>query len=338
MMEDTQVNDLVPRSGPSWGCIRGAGSSSVRGPRLGATREPLMAAKGPTRRCICLAAFCVGVMLSLLAFFSIRVPATTVADTASSASLLETGYSEMYNLEFDEAHQTFQKWERSHPDDPVGPTSDAAAYLFSEFDRLGILQTELFVDDDQFRHRARPKPDPGAREAFDSQLKKSEQLAASILAHTPQDKNALFAKTLDLGLRSDYSALIEKRYVASLRDMKSAGLLAEQLLKLDPTNYDAYVAVGVENYMLGLNPAPMRWLLRMYGAETDKQKGIERLRLTADKGHYLAPFARLLLAVAALRDKDRDRARQLLQRLATEFPHNRLYARELARLQSISGQ
>jgi len=297
-----------------------------------------MAAKVPTRRCICLAACRVGAALSLIASFSFPALATTPADTASSASRLETGYREMYDLQFDDAHQTFGEWERSHPDDPFAPTSDAAAYLFSEFDRLGILQSEFFLDDSEFRHRARPAPDPRAREAFDSQLKKSEQLAALILARTPQDKNALFAKTLDLGLRSDYSALIEKRYVASLRDMKSAGLLAEQLLKLDPTNYDAYVAVGVENYMLGLNPAPMRWLLRIYGAETDKQKGIEHLRLTAEKGLYLAPFARLLLAVAALRDKDRDRARQLLQGLAKEFPHNRLYARELARLQAISGQ
>jgi len=194
------------------------------------------------------------------------------------------------------------------------------------------------VDDDQFRHRAGAKPDPKARQAFESQLKKSEQLADALLMHQPQDENALFAKTLDLGLRSDYLALIDKKYLSSLKDMKSAGLLAEQLLKLDPTNYDVYVAVGVENYILGLHAAPVRWLLRAYGAETDKQKGIERLALAAEKGHYLAPFARLLLAVAALRDKDRNRARQLLQGLATEFPHNPLYARELARLQPISGQ
>jgi hypothetical protein len=297
-----------------------------------------MSGEAPTRRCIYPTAFGVGAALSLLAFSSVLMSATTPADTASSASLLETGYREMYDLQFEEAHRTFQEWERLHPEDPFGPTSDAAAYLFSEFDRLGILQSEFFVDDGELRHRARPAPDNKAREAFDSQLKSSEQLADSLLARSPQDKNALFAKTLDLGLRSDYLALIEKKYLASLKDMKSAGLLAEQLLKLDPTNYDAYVAVGVENYMLGLHPAPMRWLLRMYGAETDKQKGIARLRMTAEKGHYLAPFARLLLAVAALRDKDPDRARQLLQGLAKEFPHNQLYARELARLQPIAGQ
>jgi hypothetical protein len=59
---------------------------------------------------------------------------------------------------------------------------------------------------------------------------------------------------------------------------------------------------------------------------------LARLRITAEKGRYLKPYARLLLAVAALRDKDRVRARELMAGLASEFPHNRLYAEELARL------
>jgi hypothetical protein len=71
----------------------------------------------------------------------------------------------------------------------------------------------------------------------------------------------------------------------------------------------------------------------MTGSETDKEQGLQRLRLTAEKGHYLAPFARLLLAVAALRDKDRQTARVLLAGLAREFPGNQLYVTELERIQ-----
>jgi hypothetical protein len=55
--------------------------------------------------------------------------------------------------------------------------------------------------------------------------------------------------------------------------------------------------------------------------------------VTAAKGHYLAPYARLLLAVAALRDHDRLQARALLSSLAEEFPRNPLYRKELARIQ-----
>ena len=127
-------------------------------------------------------------------------------------------------------------------------------------------------------------------------------------------------------------ALIEKRYSTSLKEMKSARGAAEKLLAADPTYYDAWIAVGVENYMLSVKPAPVRWMLRMTGAQTDRAFGMEKLRLTAEKGRYLAPFARLLLAVAALRDKDVPKARELLAGLTREFPKNPLYTQELARI------
>jgi hypothetical protein len=68
------------------------------------------------------------------------------------------------------------------------------------------------------------------------------------------------------------------------------------------------------------------------GAQTNKEVGIAKLRLTAEKGYLLQPYARLLLAVAALRDNDRATASRILTGLAQEFPHNRLYAAELARV------
>jgi hypothetical protein len=71
----------------------------------------------------------------------------------------------------------------------------------------------------------------------------------------------------------------------------------------------------------------------MGGAQTDRERGIQNLTLTAEKGNYLNPYARLLLAVAALRSKDRQRAHDILAKLSSEFPHNRLYTEELARLQ-----
>lgn len=99
-----------------------------------------------------------------------------------------------------------------------------------------------------------------------------------------------------------------------------------------PDCYDADLAVGVENYLLSLKPLPLRWLLRLGGAGVDENAGIEDLRITAVKGRYLLPYARLLLALAALRDRDAVTARQMLTWLATEFPNNDLYWKELVKL------
>ena len=258
--------------------------------------------------------------------------ACMAADTITGTPL-DAGYRHMYNLQFDEAHKAFQNWQQEHPDDPLGPVSDAAAYLFTEFDRLHILESELFVNDQKFESRSRPAPNAELKQAFESQLAKARQLAQQALARDPHDVNALFADVLAYGLEGDYLALIEKRDFQALKLMKEGRSIAERLLAANPACYDAYLAVGVENYLLSLKPAPVRWLLRISGAETDKAVGIEKLRITADKGHYLLPYARLLLAVAALRDNDRIRARALLQDLADNFPQNRLYRNELAKLQ-----
>ncbi len=144
----------------------------------------------------------------------------------------------------------------------------------------------------------------------------------------------MFASLLATGLRSDYTALIEKRYRAAFQDMKGARQEAEKLLAQDPQCYDAWIAVGVENYMLSIKAAPMRLLLWLAGGQMDRNIGIQKLHLTAEKGHYLAPFARLLLAVVALRDGDNTQARNILDGLSKEYPHNSLYVQELARLQT----
>ncbi len=246
----------------------------------------------------------------------------------AAPNLLDVGYRQMYNLEFEAAHQSFAEWQKMHPEDPLAPASDAAAYLFSEFNRLHILQAEFFVHDDHFYTDRKLTPDPALKREFDTELSKAVELAA----RTPAEPNSEFASVLAHGLRSDYMGLIEKRYAAAFKEMKAGRALSEQLLAAHPEYADAWIAIGVENYMLSIKPAPVRWLLRLGGGETDRALGIEKLRITADEGHYLAPFARLLLAVAALRDHAQDKARVILASLAKEYPHNPLYTQELARI------
>jgi hypothetical protein len=246
---------------------------------------------------------------------------------------LDRGFRQMYNLDFSGAHSTFHLYQKIRPDDPLGYVANGAAYLFAEFNRMQILESDLFTDDQKFDHRTQQQPDPAVKVAFENELAHSDELVSKILAASPNNANALFSRVLANGLRGDYTAMIEKRNLASLSYMKTSRVTAQQLLAIDPGCYDAFLAVGVENYLLGSTPAPVRWVLRITGSQTDKEEGIQRLRLTADKGYYLAPFARLLLAVAALRDKDKKTARLLLSGLATEFPHNQLYSKELARIQ-----
>ncbi len=243
-------------------------------------------------------------------------------------TLLDAGYRQMYNLQFPEAHRTFEQWERQHPSDPLGFASDAAAYLFAEFDRLHILQSEFFIHDEHFMTDHSLTPDPAVKVKFDAALATARRLAAQ----QPNDRNAMFAGVMAGGLESDYISLIDKRYRAAWKVMKASRIDAERLLAKDPTYYDAWLAVGVENYMLSIKPLIIRLFLRAAGGETDRAVGIEKLKLTATKGRYFAPLARLLLGVAALRDGDVNQARAILAALTQEYPTNPLFPQEMARL------
>jgi hypothetical protein len=259
------------------------------------------------------------------------------ADTeAPGSTYLDIGFRQMYNLDFDGAHSTFQTWEGQHPEDPMGAAANAAVYLFSEFERLHILNINLFTDDEKLEKAGRLAPDPAVKTAFQCELDKADDIAKRILSHSSEDRNALFARMLSDGLRGDYAALIERQKRDGLNFLKSSRSIAEKLIEIDPNFSDAYLALGIENYVLGLRGAATRWMLRLSGAQTNKDKGIADLKTAAEKGRYLAPYARLLLAIAALRDEDRNTAKQLLTDLAHDFPQNPLFQVELARLQPLS--
>jgi hypothetical protein len=272
-------------------------------------------------------------LVATLSAFSLFVDAAATTTVAPLASL-EQGFHLLYNLDFEHAHQVFLSWQQQHPDDPLGPACDAAGSLFSEFNRLGVLEGQFYSDDHAFDNRKKLDPDPEVHNRFNAAITEAQKRANARLAKDPKDQNALFAMTMASGLQADYAALIEKRNIASLRFTKEANLWAEKLLALDPHCDDARVATGFSKYIIGSMSAPVRWLVKLGGVSGDKAAGISELQQTAQHGHYLAPFARILLAIAYVRDKDKTRARELLSGLRDEFPSNPLFGREIARLDS----
>ena len=245
---------------------------------------------------------------------------------------LQRGYNQAYNLNFEAAQREFAGWQREHPQDPVGPASEAAGLLFAELDRLGVLESQFFIKDSAFAARPKVNPDPVVKSRFEAALARAETGARQALAMDAKNHDALFTMSLVYGLRADYAALIEKRNVGAISYTRQASDWAEKLLKAAPDYYDGYLASGISKYIIGSMAAPVRWLLRIGGYSGDKRAGIQELEIAAQKGRYLGPFARLLLAVAYLRQNDRSRARDLLAGLESDFPQNPLFPRELARL------
>ena len=135
---------------------------------------------------------------------------------------LDQGFRLLYNLDFDQGHQVFLAWQREHPQDPVGPTAEAAGILFSEFHRLGVLEGQFYENDKKFLNRDQKEPDAGVRDRFNVALSRAQNLASARLAANAKDRDALFAMTLSSGLQADYAAMIEKKNMSSLHYTREA--------------------------------------------------------------------------------------------------------------------
>lgn len=281
-------------------------------------------------------------IIPALAFVVLALPALVNAQGAARStvsaqpqnieSILDQSYRAMYNLQFDEALRQTEAAKKLALDDPVPWMAEACAVLFREFDRLHILRSELFGSDDRFSDGPALTWNPQNRAAFDNALSGAEKLAQERLQQNKFDAHALFALTLVNGLRADDAALIAKKKLSALSYTKTANSYAERLLGHWPDYYDAYVATGMGKYIIGGKAAPVRWILRLGGLKGDQEEGIKELTLVADRGRYLAPFARILLAFDDLRHKNKTEARKKLEWLHEHFPNNPLFPQEIAKL------
>ena len=260
-----------------------------------------------------------------------------VAPNVMSDQELDAGFRLLYELKFDQAREGFAKWQQQRPTEPLGPALEAASDLFEEFYRRGVLSSEFFLDDNRLLGGIKDKPDPELERQFASAVQRAQKLARARMAQQPKDPDALFALTLIAGMQADDFFLIQKRQLDSMRSLRETDRNARLLLGVAPDTDDAYLALGVANYIIGCLPAYKRAVLWMGGVHGDKALGMQQVARAAASEHarYLRPFARLMLALAALREKDPDLARLQLQELTMEFPENPLFAKELAKVTPI---
>jgi hypothetical protein len=250
---------------------------------------------------------------------------------------LRSGFQLLYQLKFDQAREGFAQWQQKRPAEPLGPALEAASDLFEEFYRKGVLTSEFFLDDNRMLGGIRDKPDPELERQFASAVQRAQKLARARMAKQPKDPDALFALTLIGGMQADDFFLIQRRQLDSMHSLRETERNARILLGVAPDTDDAYLALGVANYVIGCLPTYKRAVLWMGGVHGDKTLGMQQVARAAASEHarYLRPFARLMLALAALREKDPDLARLQLQELTTEFPENPLFAKELAKITPV---
>jgi len=245
---------------------------------------------------------------------------------------LTDGFKLLYEQKFDQARAKFTDWESRNADDPFGPTTIAASYLFEEFYRQGVLTSEFYSDDKKFLHGIEGKPNTERLKGFQQAISSARELSAARLREKPDDPEALFALTMVAGMESNSLVVLLKKHLDGLKRMKEANDYAKQILALRPDAIDAYVGPGSANYIIGCLSGTTRFFLWFGGIHGDKKLGMQQVTKTAEGGRYLKPFAKILLALAALREKQYELARTNLRELTEEFPDSPAFAAEYAKV------
>jgi hypothetical protein len=273
------------------------------------------------------------VFLAAFSFLSAcpSCPAQATSPGLSSVPELEDGYKLLYEQKFTDARQVFQKWAAANPEEPFGQVSLAASFLFEEFFLQRVLTSDYFLNDKRFLGGIEGTPDPGRIGNFDASIVRARQLAVARLKKHPREPESLFAITLCAGMQSDADSMLLKKHLDALKHLKEANANAEMLLAANPDAYDAYVALGIANYVIGSLSSSARFMLWFGGIHGDRTLGMTQVQKTADQGHYLQPFAKILLALSARREKKDAIARKNLKELTEEFPGNSVYDAEYAK-------
>jgi hypothetical protein len=247
-----------------------------------------------------------------------------------SPLLLETGFQKLYELNFEGARKEFLEYQKVRPDDPMGKVAEAASYLYEQFDAKGVLTSEFFLNDQRFLGGIDGNPAQNRNTAFLNTNHQAREMSKKRIKADPHDLQGLLSLTIADGMESNYDAMIEKKPMAALSMMKQGEQEANAALAVDPSVKDAYVALGMSNYVIGCLPSYKRAFLWFGGVHGDRMKGIDLMQSAADHGRYLSPFAKIMLALAYEREHQPEKARVLLQELSAQFPANPIFARELA--------
>jgi hypothetical protein len=238
----------------------------------------------------------------------------------------------MYNCDFSGAQAIFTEETSKHPEDPLLHAFQASALLFSEFDRLKILELDFYVDDDSVTDRKRLKPNPSMRADIFQATGKTRKLAMTQLGEDPQNTNALFALFVAAGVETDYSVLIEKKYIRSYSLSKETQNYARKLLALNPPIYDAYLSPGILEYVVGNLNFFFKLFVHIDQIKGNKQTSADCLKRVIDHGRYYAPYAKILLSVIYLRDNKPGAALALLKEFERDFPENSLIHKQVIRI------
>src|SRR5258705_2305246 len=238
------------------------------------------------------------------------------------------GYEALYSLDYETANRVFKEMARLFPDHPAGPQCLAATLWLRELNRSRHRQASLYSTESFYA--GEEKADPQLVEQFHHWTRTAALLSEARLRRNPRDLEALYFLGVTEGLRAVFAAAVERKFMAALIHSSRAVDRHSEVLKLDPDFHDAELSIGLNDFIVGSLPLPLKIMAGIGGVRGSKKRGLETLERVAREGRWARGIARLLLIDLYKREKRWTESLSAARELAERYPRNYLFQLQAA--------
>lgn len=250
---------------------------------------------------------------------------------------VQPAFDDIFNMDYGEAEQALLALEREYPAHPAPPLYLGAIIWVRELVRRQELDLDHFVAPGYFMKAREPMP-ASLQKAFLGFIEQSETRSKSILARNPADEDGQYFLASAYGIRASYLFTVEHNLKTSFKYGRQAYQIDRRLIQRDANYYDAYMTVGLYEYIVGSLPWYIKWLASIIGYQGSKERGFQYLDIAVNRGQYVSREAGMVRSVLFVREgRDAEALRQI-ETLQREFPRNYLFHLNVAQILEKMGR
>jgi len=221
-----------------------------------------------------------------------------------------SGLEETFKFNFNRSEKIFDEIIRDYPKNPAGYHFKSIRYLWKYLDNRKEADYNKFITLSE-------KVIGTEKDSLDQEI--DDPFTAYIIGTSYSFRAMAFTRDGDY-LNAVWAA------------KKSYSFLTNAVLA-DSNFYDAYMGLGLYNFMIAQTPPALKWAMRISGITGDKEKGIEYIKLAAQKGKFSKTEAQYYLAqILSEFYEENESAEKMLIKLNNSYPDNILFNFSLANL------
>ncbi|MCI0486533.1 MAG: hypothetical protein L0229_08020, partial [Blastocatellia bacterium] len=243
--------------------------------------------------------------------------------------LRKDGNDAVYNLDYKDAREMFLRMTKIAPDHPAGYVYLANNLWLETLNESRRLTASLYSSGSFYaQDRDSDETDLKRERQFNDLIRQALAISEARLKKNPRDAEALYYQGSAHGLRAGYSVTVKRSFRKAIGDANASIKIQKRVLKIDPNYTDAYLSIGLYEYVIDSLPWFWKMLARVAGLSGSKKRGLQYLETVAEKGKYASDDARVLLIGLYSRENQAERALEIIGHLANKYPRNFLFGVE----------